>query len=376
MILSYKKFNEQTEVAIKEFDRVIGFGTIKYYDPNGYGWTRADIENQTGIVTSCGQGSAWGISFDNYFVNNLTNLDGNIKFRRGLFVLPNQLEKVKLFDVPNNMPTFFSKKCKSVLEYLEYMDCPYYLKGINYVDITDRNDTVSYLSDDRIGRLGPEDDQWNNNFRQEMKIGKFIQILNPNTNQKSLDKKIDLFKAAHNGIMGKFQFHIVKGKEIIEWYNEDRYQDGTGSLNQSCMRNQLDRLTLYQYCDKISLLIMVNNDNKLVGRALLWDVDKPDVKYLDRPYVVYQADIHRFEDYARENKWWYWELHKSNHMVVHVGKDLGEAEGNPYMDTFEIFYTKGLEGKYYLANYRERSSSRFAYNDDEEEVEYVVFDEA
>lgn len=358
MILNYEKFNEQFGDIpdLNDGDRVICHGEVKYYYN---GWRRTSIEGQTGIVSNYFLGKSLGIAFDNYFVNYLNNLNGNIKFKRGLFIFPNgklitennQLEKVD--QIKSGKCTSFSDKCKLVLSYLEYMDCSYYLSDIDYIDITSENDTISYISKNRLGRLGPDDDQWKNNFRQEMKIGKFIQILNPYTNQKSLDKKIDLFKSAHDGITGKFKFYIVKDKEIIEWYNEDRYQEGTGSLNQSCMRSHLERLYLYQDCEKVSLLIMVNDTNKLVGRALIWNVDDPKITYIDRPYTVYQSDIHRFEEYAMDKGWNYWERDKDKPMVIYMGQELGSAEDNPYMDTFDIFYRHGQKGKYYLTNYLE-----------------------
>jgi hypothetical protein len=341
MIKNYLKFNESTK-PIWYYDRIIAYGGLKFWGDDGQ--YNVDIDGQTGRVASVKGGgyNMVGIVFNNYFFNQLTDLDKILKFKRGLWIGLDQCEKV-VIEKPRieRRPLSFSDKAKKVFEHCEYIDCPLFL-DIDYIDVTDKNDTISYITRDRLERLEYDDDQWDNKLRQEMKVGKLIMMITPNTNQVSLEKKISLFKSAHNAIVtNKSTFKIVKGDEIGKWYNEDSYQEGTGQLNKSCMRDKMDRLSVYySNPDKISMLILLNEDNKLVGRALVWKVDEPEgVTYMDRIYTVYSEDVHRFEDYARQHGWKYFEMYKYTDMKVYFNYDLGTDEENPYMDTFTNYYS-------------------------------------
>jgi hypothetical protein len=366
MIFNYSKFNENF-VEFKQYDRVITHGNMRFWTDEGECYI--NLEGQTGIIDDINIKTLgrkmYGVVFDNYFSPFLGDLDKTIRIKRGLWIGgEDRLEKVKT-ETLNKIRMMFSKQLKMVLEYSEYIDNPIY-KNINYIDITDKNDTISYLSDDRVERISDEDDQWTTPLRQEMKIGRFFQIINPYTNEVSLNKKIDLFKAAYNGLISKkYSFEIVKGEDIAKWYDHRNYQEGAGSLNKSCMRDKLDRLFLYvDNPDKINMLVMINEEtNKLMGRALLWKVDKPDIIYMDRPYVIYQEDIHCFEEYAKKNSWNYYEVDKYKKMVVYVKSNYGHPENNPYMDTFIVFCIKGDDGGYYLTNKFEGVQDFYEFNE-------------
>jgi len=362
MILDYLKFNESF-VEPNQLDRVVTHGetTIWMDGCDRY----INLEGQTGVIDSIvGDGRrSYGIVFDNYFSPFLINL-GKLRVKRGLWLRKDKFEKIDVKQ-PDKKRMMFSKNIEKVLEYSEYIDHPIY-SNIDFIDITDKNDSISYLSEDRLGRLSENDDQWNTPLRQEMRIGRFLQIINPYTDQVSLNRKIDLYKAAYNGMISKkFIFKLVKGEEIIKWYNEERYQEGVGSLNKSCMRNKPDRLFLYaDNPEKVSLLIMVDEESeKLMGRALVWNVDDPKIIYMDRPYVVYQEDIYRFEEYARGNSWSYYEMDKYKKMVVRLKRNYGPPTDNPYMDTFEVFCMKGEDGKNYLTNKYDGASDFYEFDE-------------
>ena len=364
MILNYSKFYEGLVEEIRQYDRVICHGSLKYYDEEAY---HIDIEGKTGIVAEVKLGGerVCGVIFDNCFTKALNNLNmHNIKINRALWISEKHLEKVPYPPSKGLNKTWLSDKLRDVMDYVEFIP-PFRLRlDINYIDVTDKNDTVSYISNDRLDRLGSEDDQWKNNLRQEMKIGKFIQLINPYTDQPSLEKKINLYKATYNNIVMKnFSFTLVMGETVLKFYDEASYQEGAGSLNKSCMRNKLDRLNLYKdNPNKVKLLVMLNEEGKVAGRALVWNVDesypmialgKSNITYMDRPYVVYQQDIYLFEEYAKKNGWKYYEKGVRDKMIVYMGHDCGYPEENPYMDTFYYFYNVGPHGKFYLTNHLE-----------------------
>lgn len=361
MILHFDKFINEIFIGepkkLGEGDKVVCRGTIQSIDEDGHIF-HVDIEGQTGTIVQIQHGSYrfCGVVFDNYFSNVLNDLDRRLKINRCRWIPSDKLEVIP---VKKGKSIKFSQKFKKIFEYIEYLEYPIITENVNFVDITDRPDTISYLSNERFERL----EIWNENdtdsikeiysssLRQEMKIGRFIQIMNPYTNKMSLDKKINIYKSAYkNIIQNKYNFKIISGEDIRYWYNaKNYYNEAAGSLNRSCMKNSMDRLNLYcENPDKIKMLIMTNDDNKLLGRSLIWNVDKPKCVYMDRPYTVFQEDAHTFYDYAIKHNWKIYENFKNNKMFVHLKKDYGDPDYNPYMDTFIIFCLDGDEGKNYL----------------------------
>ena len=60
--------------------------------------------------------------------------------------------------------------------------------------------------------------------------------------------------------------------------------------------------------DVVSLLVYVDEDDKVLGRALVWKLDKSTCEaqyFMDRVYTNNDSDVNRFLNYARENGWMY-----------------------------------------------------------------------
>lgn len=360
MIVYFENFLNDIDESLKEGDRVIMTGTIeKYTDEGRY---NIDIEDKSGIIVFIKRGACpfYGIVFDNYLPYNVLNdLDRRIKMNRGYWIQEKRLKKLNV-DKKDKVVIKYSDRLKPIFEYVEYIQYPIYA-NISYIDITDRNDTISFLSKDRIERLSIWNDMdmdskkllYSTPLRQEMKISRFIQLINPYTDKISLDRKINIYKSAYNNlILSNHNFKIVSGEDIRFWYNEINYYPGSGTLNKSCMRNSMDRLDVYcKNPDKIKLLIMIDENNKLLGRSLIWKVDIPDCFYLDRAYTVFQEDEEIFDQYAIEREWKYFKKEQFNtKMYVFLNKDYGSANRNPFMDTFYVFCYDGPHGKNYLSN--------------------------
>ena len=375
MILKFNNFlNEEINGTkqINEGDRVICHGTIIRF--NEHGKYNIDLEGKTGIVAYIrGSYRHCGVVFDNYFGKNILNdLDKRIKMNRGLWVVDYQLTRQSLNN-ENKKSVKFSNRFKKIFEYIEYLYYPILIDNINFIDITNRPDTISYLSNDRFDRLNI----WNENdydsskliyetpLRQEMKISRFIQMINPFTDKISLDKKINIYKSAYNNIiLNKYNFKIVSGEEIRHWYDENNYHSGAGTLNKSCMRNSMNRLNIYcENPDKIKMLIMTGSDDKLMGRALVWNVDDPDLIYMDRPYTVFQEDVQAFNNYGIEKGWNIFDQHRRDKMIVKLKKDYGDSDRNPYMDTFMYFCIDGKDGENYLTTNSMGSKNYYIYDD-------------
>jgi len=369
MIIKFQKFNEELVIGqpldIREGERVVGVGTIDHYSQDGN--YHIDIDGQTGIVYHIQRGAYmfYGVIFDNYFCPVLSDLDGRVKIKRCVWVGQKYLKKVE--PTEDKPVIHISRKLKQLLEYIEYVGRPFFGENIDYVDISDNPDSVTYMPKERIPKLGFDDDQWDNKYRQTMRVGRFLQIINSYTDQKSLDKKINIYKSVFNNIiMNKYTFKIVRGEEIKRWYDERSYYEGTGSLNKSCMRGEeaQNKLNIYtENPDKVGLLIMLNEDNKLIGRSLLWNVDEPKMIYMDRPYTVFGEDKETFETYAHRNNISFWNDVRED-LYVFLNRNYGSPHNNPYMDTFRIFCTEGDKGKNYLTTAHKGLDK------------YVIYDEA
>lgn len=90
-------------------------------------------------------------------------------------------------------------------------------------------------------------------------------------------------------------FRVVEGPEIQKYYLENNYLPGNGGLNKSCMRNKRKNHFMKMYSDnpnQVKMLILLNKQGKLLGRALVWKLDIPSGKeFMDRIYTVKDSDV-------------------------------------------------------------------------------------
>jgi len=195
----------------------------------------------------------------------------------------------------------------------------------NYIDI-DKEDTVTFLSDKKADKLeaeGLDDDLYITKGRSPVKIGRFVNALfnnddiksdledymdNKEVKPKDIEEFVNLYKSTSTDV--KKEFKIVKGDDIKDWYDIKKYaSDDKGTLGNSCMADKSGaHFNIYAKNSSCSLLIMVDSNNKLIGRALLWKLKESpcEAKYfLDRIYTRSDADVLRFKSYADEKGFLY-----------------------------------------------------------------------
>lgn len=152
-----------------------------------------------------------------------------------------------------------------------------------------------------------------NNEKQKMKLGKLLSkisgILCKKVDNNEIENIVDKYKSwcgIHNE---NFEFEIYSSKDIIRAYQEKNYSYTglKGMLHRSCMNDYIDTLGIYiDNPEKISLLVLKNKkDNKISGRALIWNLDKPHRIFMDRVYGVDNFIFNIYEKLAIENKWIY-----------------------------------------------------------------------
>ena len=241
-------------------------------------------------------------------------------------------------------------------------------KGVEIPEYT--SDRIKYFL------KGSDNTKYFNKNRSDSTLGKIINKLYPNTYKASGDPGKDIESLVNEyKALRSFEptFELVKGSDINYWYNERRYGNPRqGSLYGSCMRHGSCQNYLNFYAenkDKVSLLILKdpNDDTLIVGRAIVWKLDKIDEEeiteengpryFMDRIYHTNEHHLVIFKSHAEKNGWLYKFKQNmdedediidsktgeiKNSMVVRDLSDPGV--GNyPFMDTMKFFdYSEGV----------------------------------
>jgi len=189
----------------------------------------------------------------------------------------------------------------------------------NYIDVTDKDDTISFLSDTKADRLAYDDSRYLAKGRSEIKIGRFAKSLLTDKiamsdlkiskvfTDKEYEDFVNLYKSSN--IKSENKFELVKGEDIRKYYYEDSYAYQRGQLGNSCMKHEhcQDYFGIYVENPKTcNLLVYLNSKGEVLGRAIVWKVSKApcDAKYfMDRIYTASDSDVIKFKNYADEKGW-------------------------------------------------------------------------
>lgn len=230
---------------------------------------------------------------------------------------------------------------------------------INYISISSSDNTkISYLTPERIDLLlSNGDDLWTSNKRFHVKPGAFVSKIFKNISPKEVEIFSTLFKNIQSDINMKFL--VVSGSQIYNYYHYSSYLETNGSLGASCMKYDQCQSYLELYTTNpnlVKLLVLLDDNNKLIGRALLWEFS--DNKIMDRIYTINDETYqYHFKKWATDNDYWHKKEQKWNNTLYFEknGKvDFKELEIKlknfdfeyyPYMDTFKFIDLK--EGKLY-----------------------------
>jgi hypothetical protein len=316
------------------------------------------------------------------------------------------LEKVDELTVPFQ----FSRRFESVLNKIDspianfLFDIRLKPSKISLVDIGDSMDSATFTTSEKLANhfkpdsqrlinilvtpLVREDSLIYHTNRTDTKIGRLVKRL---TEDKFKDSEIENFVNQYKSILDQtaLNFEIWNGYDIRDGYSSINYTYTGHTSNQlmnSCMNDCLEWIDFYRGCP-VSLLVLLNDEGHIFGRALVW---KLDGKFLmDRVYVAFDRDYFKFVQYAKQKGWWWKSENKGGSGVrytngqvtdwfpieIKINFNIDEYKdfGLPYIDTF--YYAQGDKlfnyvprGNYYVLDetdgtYRER------------DVEDVNFDE-
>ena len=206
---------------------------------------------------------------------------------------------------------------------------------------------ISYLTLDRIANIDA-DEYWTSSRRYHAKPGAFVTKLFKNVSAKEVEKFSNIYRAQANKV--NFNFEVVRGERIRDLYHGDSYSSTeSGSLGASCMKHDCcqDYFDVYTENEQVSMLAMFDENEDLIGRALLWDFDGH--KIMDRIYAKNDEELSfHFKKWATENNYlykseqnWYNTLFFENLKVKKTELQLEVKLANvprqfPYVDTFKF----------------------------------------
>lgn len=292
---------------------------------------------------------------------------------------------------------FISDEIKKVLEEIESESLVAHLllkkrhlkedlveDNVNYISISSQDKRrISYLTSDRMESMN-EDEYWNSTRRYHAKPGSFIGKVFNNIPPKEVEKFSTLFRAEAD--KPYFRFEVVSGNRIKDIYYYESVADTCGSLGISCMKHEHCQSYFGIYTnnpDKVSMLVMFDEDDMVIGRALLWHFDS--YKLMDR---IYTLNDERYSSYFK--KWcvkngylhkteqnWFNTMSfdqfgsKRTQLKLKLELDFNNFEYYPYMDTFKFIDDNGVLYNYHPdVNFRTLCSTdgRKQYSD------YLRFD--
>lgn len=264
--------------------------------------------------------------------------------------------------------------------------------------ITMRGEMCSYLPNGREHVVN-ENGKWARNGRQDMKPVKMARNLlhehiADDISATDYEKFSNLIKSYiavmgdEDGVGKKMNLHVIQGNGILDAYHVDNYSTLLGTdtnLFGSCMRHGecAEWLEIYSMnTDNVSMLVALDNNDKVLGRAILWSLDCGK-KAMDTIYA-HESLVSSFIQWAHDNNYYY----KSRQSCHHEDFDKHATDGHiylpkitlkyfdfenyPYMDTLSILTDNVLGNEKRGSEYKILKSTDGSYEDCDTSV-YDIF---
>ena len=212
--------------------------------------------------------------------------------------------------------------------------------------------------------------------RQDIRTGRVVRmLLNLNGitfTDSDIESFVNDFRAAFAIINDVFsRFEIVEGEDLLYWYNRMRYEfPHMGNLGSSCQAiGRRDWLEIYiENPQTVKLLILKseNTDEKIVGRALLWNLDDGRV-LMDHIYTSKDSDNKVFKEYADSKG--YVKFNYADTYFAHIKP----TEFDEYPSIDNMRYWSPVDGK--ISNKRFTGSQEIYWTGEEEEEDWDDWDD-
>lgn len=232
---------------------------------------------------------------------------------------------------------------------------------VNFISVGKHDKSkISYMSKERLDSLSKDDSPWTSSRRYMAKPGAFVSKLFSDISSKEVEAFSNLFRSIT--MKDPMRFEVVEGEVIKDYYSYNSYSNGNGSLGASCMKHEQCQRYFDVYTDNVdslSMLIMLDENDGLMGRALLWNFD--DKKVMDRIYTNNDEKLtFYFKQWATENGYlykteqnWFNSLFFENlntpsqEIKLDIKLENYKYSRYPYMDTFKFFkHSEGIFSNY------------------------------
>lgn len=227
--------------------------------------------------------------------------------------------------------------------------------AVNFIKTSDNNDDISFVNDGQAQRmLGAGDDPFKRTGNIA-KIGRSVRQILSSNNVSITDRQIEAFvnkyKNAHDRKYKNIDdlIRVVRGEDIRFWYLHKNYSDSSsGVLGNSCMRYDecQDYLDIYvENPDVCGLVIYVDEDDKLLGRAILWKLNEPiDGKefFLDRIYTRHDSDVDKIFKWVDVRFKIFSHLKDRGNYRFDVKLKRWKYPYYPYMDSLYYIYNNNI----------------------------------
>ena len=222
----------------------------------------------------------------------------------------------------------------------------------NYINITDKNDTVSFNQDNQAKikiQKGATQEELLNDLTNKTGVGRLVRKVLIENGINPTDKEIEqfntLFKVEYENITKKVQpIRLIQGEEIKKWYFEDNYSvPQRGTLRNSCMKKIINQefFSLYIKNPEVCKLLILTDEQTdlLLARALVWTTN--DGLYLDRIYYSDESEIKKLNNWAKENLGIKYSFHGGTIPKLSIKLNWWIKEDDdfsfPYMDSFPYY---------------------------------------
>jgi len=248
---------------------------------------------------------------------------------------------------------------------------------INYFSVRKGDDPlVSYLpagKEHKVTGTG----SWVRDGRQTMKVGKWIKAIISqkvldrfNIKDAALEKLSNTLKAWCDDTL---EISVVRGNDILTWYNENKHASSRGNLGSSCMRYSNKNKFMQFYADQPEVsMVILTKAGKIHARAILWDIG--NFKLMDRMYTEETYMEANLVEWANENG--YSHLSEQTYgCSEYINPEGGRYtppkvniqavrtfEYMPYMDSFR-YYKDGSIYNYCVSGYKCTLDSQEGNND-------------
>jgi len=195
-------------------------------------------------------------------------------------------------------------------------------KGDIYVLFESEECKKTILNKKALSLIDDREEKLWTTHRNPVKIGRLAQSLltaaGQTFTQAEIEKFVNDYKATIKIINDELShLEIVSGRDIIYWYRSENYVNGGGTLNNSCMADCNEYLEVYAQNPNIQMVILYDKmgkivdgqyrSNKIIGRALLWELDSASTigpYFMDRIYTNNDSDVILFKKFADLKGYW------------------------------------------------------------------------